>query len=183
VIARHFALVLALAAIACGGNGKKPSDPSSSSSSSDESSDVKIEYVPIAVAWVKRHVKVTQADLNAWRKATGKKDADEDEFKKDRAPELQRKLADDMLSRMQSSAQDLDSIAEASIRQVLGSKALSDPKRRKAVTLAATAASEADLPPDAKDALASFAKKAKPGDVVDSPLGSGVVLVVARAAR
>jgi hypothetical protein len=176
-------IVLSLALVtSCGGGAKKAND-ASSSSSSEESSEVRIEYVPIAIPWVKRHVRVTKDDLNAWRSATGKKNADEAEYKKERAAEMARRLADDMLSRMQASTESLDSIAESAIKQMLGPEAISDPKRRKAVSLAPSDAANADLPPDAKEALASFAKKAKPGDVVDSPLGSGVVLVVARAVR
>jgi hypothetical protein len=178
-------VVLALALGACGGGAKKAHDASSSSSSSSssEDSEVQIEYVPIAIAWVKRHVHPTQAELAAFQKSAGSSDDAEAAYKKARAPELARKLADDMLSRMQASSESLDSIAEASIRATLGNAAIADAKRRKAVTLSAAHAGEADLPPDAKEALAAFARKAHPGDVVDSALGSGPVLVVARAAR
>jgi hypothetical protein len=150
-------LVLVAAALACGGKSSKAKDPSAAVDEAD-TGDVRIEYVPIAVNWVKRHAKTPPA-------------------------ELARKLADDMLSRMQASTESLDAIAESSIKVVLGANAIADPKRRKAVSLPATQAGDADLPPDAKEALAAFARKAKPGDVVDSPLGSGPVLVVARAVR
>ncbi len=153
------ALAAALALATACGPGEKARDPSSSSSSDDSDSEVRVEYVPIAIAWVKHYAK-------------GSAPAD-----------LARKLGDDMISRMQSSSESLDSIAEASIRKLLGSAAISDPKRRTTVTLAASHAGEADLPADAREALAAFARKAHPGDVVDSPLGSGPVLVVARAVR
>jgi hypothetical protein len=181
VLLRNIAVIMLLTVMACGGG--KPAKDAASSSSSEDSSEVRIEYVPIAIPWVKRHVRVTKDDLNAWRSATGKKNGDEAEYKKERAPEVARRLADDMLSRMQASTESLDAIAESAIKQMLGPEAISDPKRRKAVSLSPSDAANADLPPDAKEALASFAKKAKPGDVVDSPLGSGVVLVVARAVR
>jgi len=141
------------ALVACGGGKEKEAkDPSS------DGSEVQIEYVPIAIAWVKHFTKSPPADAA-------------------------RKLGDAMISRMQSSAESLDSIADAAIAAELGKSAVTDAKRRKMVTLPASKAGEADLPPDAKEALAAFARKAKPGDVVDSPLGSGPVLVVARAAR
>jgi hypothetical protein len=152
---------VAIAALvtACASGGKKAHDSKSAASSSSEDSEVQIEYVPIAIAWVKRHAKGTSPDAAA------------------------HKLADSMLSRMQGSSESLDSIAEAEIRAALGAGAIADAKRRKAVTLPAARAGDADLPPDAKEALAAFARKAHPGDVVDSPLGSGPVLVVARAVR
>lgn len=145
-------LPLALA-LACGGKARD---------ASDESSGVRIEYVPIAIRWVRRHL-------------TDKSD--------DASREAARKLAEDILSRMQGSSESLDAIAEAAIREGLGPKALSDPKRRKAVSLPPSQAGDADLPEDAKEALAAFARRAQPGDVVDSALGTGPVLVVARAVR
>ena len=133
---------------------------------SDEAGGNQIEYVPLGINWVKKYVK------------------DEDPANRDaQARDLARKIADEMLSRMQASAEPLDAIAESVISAKLGPKAVNDPKRRKMVTVPASKAGEADLPPDAKEALAAFARKAKPGDVVDSPLGSGPVLVVARAAK
>ncbi len=149
-------LLFALFVSACGGGKAKDASDSSS---------VKIEYVPIAVNWVKRVTKGKEGD------------------EKQRATELTRKLADEMLSRMQASNEPLDSIAEGAVKAVLGPEAVKDPKRRKAVTVTPEEAGKADLPPDAKEALAAFAHKAKPGDVVDSALGSGPVIVVARAAR
>ncbi len=145
-------LLVAIVLVACGGGGAKAKDATS------DASEVQIEYVPIAISWVKHFTKSPPADAA-------------------------RKLGDEMISRMQSSSEPLDSIADAAIGSVLGKAAVTDAKRRKAVTLAASKAGEADLPPDAREALAAFARKAKPGDVVDSPLGSGPVLVVARAAH
>lgn len=136
--------------VGCGGPAKEATTAS-----------VHIEYVPIAVNWVKKHA---QND-------------------KQKAAELTRKLADEMLSRMQASTESLDSIAEGATKQVLGPEAVKDPKRRKAVSLTPDEAQHADLPPDAKEALGAFARKAKPGDVVDSALGSGPVVVVARAVK
>jgi hypothetical protein len=143
-----------LVAIGCAGGNAR----SASAASSDDASDVRIEYVPIGLNWVKHHTKNPPADTA-------------------------RKLADEMLSRMQSSNESLDAIAVAAVGAVLGPAAVSDPKRRKMVSLSAPATANADLPPDAREALAAFARKAKPGDVVDSPLGAGPVLVVARAVR
>ena len=149
-------LFLGALVVACaGGKTKDASD----------TSDVRIEYVPIAVNWVKRHVKAAPGEEKA------------------KAAELTRKLADEMLSRMQSSTESLDSIADGAVKAILGPEALRDPKRRKAVSLSPEKAGDADLPPDAKEALAAFARKAKPGDVVDSALGSGPVVVVARAVK
>lgn len=171
---RLVVLLLLIAVIGCGGK-KKAKDPSAESGGDydwSQDTEFRIEYVPISINWVKKHLKL-------------KGEASEDDPKqldalaRDRA----RRIMDEMVSRMQSSTEPLDSISEAAIKQELGPKALADPKRRKTVTLAPDAASSADLPPDAKDALAAFAKKAKPGSVVDSPLGSGPVLLVARAIR
>jgi len=102
-------------------------------------------------------------------------------YRKARAPELTRKLADEMLSRMQASSESLESIADAAVAAILPPAAKSDSKRRRAVDVSPDRARDADLPEDAREALASFARKAKPGDVVDSALGTGPVLVVARA--
>ncbi|MBX3186976.1 MAG: peptidylprolyl isomerase [Labilithrix sp.] len=102
-------------------------------------------------------------------------------YKKARAAEVARKLADEMLSRMQASSEPLDDIAVAAITALLEAGAADDSARRKAVAISPRRAADADLPPDAQEALASFARKAKPGDVVDSALGTGPVLVVARA--
>lgn len=172
---RWFALVgIVLLLVSCGGK-KKAKDPSGESGGDydwSQDTEFRIEYVPISINWVKKHLKL-------------KGEASEDDPKqldalaRDRA----RRIMDEMVSRMQSSQESLDSISEAAIKAELGPKALADPKRRKTVTLAPDAAGSADLPPDAKDALAAFAKKARPGSVVDSPLGSGPVLVVARAIR
>lgn len=151
---RSFLGLLAVAAFGCGGKAAAKD----ASSEPDANAPVDIEYVPIAINWVKRHDKKAPADTA-------------------------RRLADDMLNRMQGSVQSMDAIAEASIKSILGDKALADEKRRKAVTIPASKAGEADLPPDAKEALAAFAKKAKPGDVVGDALGTGPVLVVARAVR
>lgn len=162
-----------LAVIACGGK-KKAKDPTAESGDYDWTQDAeyRIEYVPISINWVKKHLML-------------KGEASEDDPKglDALARDTARRVMDAMVSRMQSSTESLDTISEAAIKETLGPKAVSDPKRRKTVTLAPDAAGSADLPPDAKEALVAFAKKAKPGAVVDSPLGSGPVLLVARAIR
>lgn len=170
---RWLVVGLIVLAASCGGK-KKAKEPTAESGDYDWSQDTefRIEYVPISINWVKKHLKL-------------KGEASDDDPKRldalarDRA----RRIMDEMVSRMQSSTESLDSISEAAIKTELGAKAIADPKRRKTVTLAPDAASGADLPPDAKEALAAFARKAKPGSVVDSPLGSGPVLLVARAIR
>lgn len=171
-----FALVV-LVPLACGacGGKKKAKDPSGESGGDydwSQDSEFRIEYVPISINWVKKHLKLKG-------EASDDDPKQLDSLARDRA----RRIMDEMVSKMQSSTESMDSIAESAIKQELGPKAIADPKRRKAVTLAPDAAGSADLPPDAKDALSAFAKKAKPGSVVDSPLGSGPVLLVARAIR
>lgn len=172
---RWLVLVLAaLLAVGCGGK-KKPKDPSGESSGDydwSQDTEFRIEYVPISINWVKKHLKLKG-------EASDDDPKELDTLARDRA----RRIMDEMVSKMQSSTESMDSISEAAIKQELGAKAVADPKRRKTVTLAPDAANSADLPPDAKEALAAFAKKAKPGSVVDSPLGSGPVLLVARAIR
>jgi hypothetical protein len=168
-----FVVFVALLLVGCGGK-KKAKDPSGEGGDYDWSQDTefRIEYVPISINWVKKHLKL-------------KGEASDDDAKQldSLARDRARRIMDAMVSRMQSSTESLDSIAEAAIKTELGPKAVADPKRRKMVTLAPDAAGTADLPPDAKEALSAFAKKAKPGSVVDSPLGSGPVLLVARAIR
>lgn len=171
---RWWLLALAVVlAMGCGGK-KKAKDPSETGSDYDWSQDTefRVEYVPISINWVKKHLKLKG-------EASDDDPKQLDALARDRA----RRIMDAMVSRMQSSTESLDSISEAAIKAELGPKAVADPKRRKMVTLAPDAASTADLPPDAKEALSAFAKKAKPGSVVDSPLGSGPVLLVARAIR
>ena len=166
-------LVLLVSTIGCGGK-KKAKDPTEAGGDYDWSQDTefRLEYVPISINWVKKHLKLKG-------EASDDDPKQLDALARDRA----RRIMDAMVSRMQSSTESLDSIAEAAIKAELGPKAVADPKRRKMVTLAPDAAGTADLPPDAKEALSAFAKKAKPGSVVDSPLGSGPVLLVARAIR
>jgi hypothetical protein len=167
-------LLVAATGVSCGGK-KKAKDPSAETSGDydwSQDAEFRIEYVPISINWVKKHLKLKG-------EASDDDPKQLDALARDRA----RRIMDEMVSKMQSSTESMDSIAEATIKQELGAKAVADPKRRKTVTLAPDAAGSADLPPDAKDALAAFAKKAKPGSVVDSPLGSGPVLLVARAIR
>jgi PPIC-type PPIASE domain len=102
-------------------------------------------------------------------------------YQKARTPELTRQLTDELLSKMRASNAPLDEIAKETIGSVLGEAAATDEKRHPAVSLPRARAGSADVPEDAKEALAAFARKAKPGDVVDSALGTGPVLVVARA--
>lgn len=104
-------------------------------------------------------------------------------YKKARAAALARKLADEILARLQSegATASIDTVFKDSVAAVLGDAAANDPKRHKADSVPRDGASEADLPPDARESLAVFAKKAKPGEIVDSALGTGPVLVVARA--
>lgn len=167
--------VVALLAIllACGGK-KKAKEPTGEGGDYDwsQDSEFRIEYVPISINWVKKHLKLKG-------EASDDDPKQLDALARDRA----RRIMDEMVSKMQSSTESMDSIAENAIKQELGAKAIADPKRRKTVTLTPDGAGSADLPPDAKEALSAFAKKAKPGSVVDSPLGSGPVLVVARAIR
>jgi hypothetical protein len=279
------ALAMAILAPACGGRGAKSSDQGSSS---DAQEPVTIEYVPIAVGWVKRQIGKNVADVKAWAEspaghsatrseireilvklpkkprakdiAAAKKKAEaivarlasgedvktvvrettedtaaraksgalgsdptlldeplrsaaqalgpgetskapvrsaigfhvlardpidgksvREAYQKTRTPELTRKLTEELLSRMRASNAPIDDIAKEAIAAVLGDAAAEDPKRHPAVSLPRDQAGSADVPDDAKEALAAFARKAHPGDVVDSPLGTGPVLVVARA--
>lgn len=101
-------------------------------------------------------------------------------YRKARAPDLARRLADEMLSRMQASSEDMEDIAHAAVVAILPA-AKSDRKHTRPIVVSPDRASKTDLPEDAREALASFARHAKPGDVVNSALGTGPVLVVARA--
>lgn len=102
-------------------------------------------------------------------------------YQKAKTPELARRLTEELLSRMRASNAPLDDIAKETYAAVLGDAAAHDEKAHPAVRVSREQAGGADVPEDAKEALAAFARKAKPGDVVDSALGTGPVLVVARA--
>lgn len=102
-------------------------------------------------------------------------------YRKARASELARKLADELLSRMQSSSEPIETIFEEGVAAILGQAAVADPKRHKSVSVSREGAADADLPEDAREGLAAFARKASPGDITDTALGTGPVLVVARA--
>ncbi len=104
-------------------------------------------------------------------------------YKKARASTVARKLADEILARLQQAdaSASVDGIFKDSVAAVLGDAAANDPKRHKAEALPRDRIGEADLPPDARESLGVFARKAKPGDIVDSALGTGPVLLVARA--
>jgi hypothetical protein len=104
-------------------------------------------------------------------------------YKKARATIVARKLADEILARLQSAdaTVSIETVLRDSVAAVLGEAAANDPKRHKADSVPRDGAASADLPPDARDSLAVFANKAKPGEIVDSALGTGPVLVVARA--
>ncbi len=106
-------------------------------------------------------------------------------YKKSRATTVARKLADEILARLQQAdaSASVDGIFKDSVAAVLGDGAAKDPKRHPAESIARDGAESADLPPDAREALAVFAQKAKPGEIVDSPLGTGPVLLVARAVK
>lgn len=104
-------------------------------------------------------------------------------YKKARAGVVARKLADEILARLQSADASvaIETVFKDSVAAVLGDAAANDPKRHPSASVSRDGASSADLPPDARESLAVFARKAKPGEVVDSALGTGPVLVVARA--
>lgn len=104
-------------------------------------------------------------------------------YKKARANTVARKLADEILARLQSAdaAVPIETVFKDSVSAVLGEAAANDPKRHKSEAVPRDGAAGVDLPTDARDSLVVFAKKAKPGEIVDSALGTGPVLVVARA--
>ncbi len=98
-----------------------------------------------------------------------------------RAPELARKLAEEVLARMENIDDPVATIYQEAVGAILGEKAVQDPKRHPAGVVPVAGAGQADLPPDAQKSLASFARNARAGDITSSPLGEGPVFLAARA--
>ncbi len=74
-------------------------------------------------------------------------------YKKARATTVARKLADELLARLQSAdaSVPIETVFKESVAAVLGEAAANDPKRHKADAVPRDGAASADLPPDARD--------------------------------
>ena len=100
-------------------------------------------------------------------------------YRKAKAPELTKKLADDLLIKLRTKESSRASIAQA-VEGVLGESANADPARPSAQTTDLEHLDGSRLPREAKDALAAFGKKAKTGEAVEAPIVTPKALVVAR---
>jgi hypothetical protein len=101
-------------------------------------------------------------------------------YKKAKAPEAAKKLAEDLLARMKTSAGSREMIAEA-VQSILGERASADPDRPKAALVERDRLHDARMAPAVKEELEKFLKTGKAGDVLSAPIADGDVLVAARA--
>jgi hypothetical protein len=102
-------------------------------------------------------------------------------YRKARAPELTKKLADEILAKLRAGEATRPAVA-AAVESVLGDQAEADPDRPQAMLVDGRRLDAARLPREAKDSLDAFAKKARPGEAVESPIATPKALVVARVA-
>jgi hypothetical protein len=101
-------------------------------------------------------------------------------FKKAKAPDVAKKLADEIQGREKTAGSARAAIAEA-VEAVLGERASADPDRPTASLVERERIKQARLPAAAKAAIETFAQSAHPGDTLPSPAVDGDTIVVARA--
>lgn len=100
-------------------------------------------------------------------------------YRKAKAPELTKKLADDLLVKLRAKGDARAAIAQ-SVEVVLGESANADPARPAAHMTDLEHLDGSRFPREAKDALAAFGKKAKTGEAVEAPIVTPKALVLAR---
>jgi hypothetical protein len=100
-------------------------------------------------------------------------------YRKAKAPEVTKKLADDLLGRLKDKAPSRPAIADAT-QAVLGDRAVNDVDRPSSFVIDKEHLNRAHLPAAAKAALETFANGAKPGELMNQPAVDGDVVVVAR---
>jgi hypothetical protein len=101
-------------------------------------------------------------------------------YRKAKAPEAAKKLADELLARLKKNGPARAAIAEA-VEASLGERAASDADRPIASNVDTDHVSHVRLPAAAKAALETFARSAHAGEVLPSPAVDGDTLLVARA--
>lgn len=100
-------------------------------------------------------------------------------YRRAKAPEVTKKLADDLLGRLKDKAPSRPAIADAT-QAVLGDRAVNDVDRPSSFVIDREHLTRAHLPAAAKAALETFANGAKPGELMNQPAVDGDVVVVAR---
>ncbi len=101
-------------------------------------------------------------------------------YRKAKAPELAKKLADELLARLKGETDTRPAIADA-VRTVLGERGANDANRPTATVVERERLKQVRMTPAAKAALETFADNAHAGDVLPSPAVDGDTIVVARA--
>ena len=114
------------------------------------------------------------------QKARASDDQIERAYRRAKAPEVTKKLADELLLRLKGNADARPAIAEA-VLAVLGDRGANDANRPKASLVDRERLKQVRMSPAAKAALETFAQSAHPGDVFPSPAVDGDTIVVARA--
>ncbi len=102
-------------------------------------------------------------------------------YRKAKAPEAARRLADAVLERVKKPETDARAAIADAVTEVLGERAVADPSRPAPVVVDDERLRVARLPPEAKKALEKLLKESRTGDVVPAPIVEGADLVVARA--
>jgi len=101
-------------------------------------------------------------------------------FRKEKAPDFTKKLADEIQARERTASSARAAIAEA-VEGVLGERASADPDRPTASLVERSRIKQARLPAAAKAAIETFAANARAGEALPSPAVDGDTIVVARA--
>jgi PPIC-type PPIASE domain len=120
------------------------------------------------------------AGFHVLRKDRASDDQIERAYRKARAPEVAKKLAEELLVRLKSDAPARAAIAEATLA-VLGERGASDANRPSPQSVPRDRVEQIRLSAAAKAAIETFARSAHPGDVLPSPAVDGDTIVVARA--
>jgi hypothetical protein len=101
-------------------------------------------------------------------------------YRKAKAPDMAKRLGDELLVRLKEDASSRAAIADA-VLAVLGESGMNDANRPNAQIVERARIEQIRLPAAAKAALETFARGAHPGDVLPSPALDGESVVVARA--
>ena len=113
------------------------------------------------------------------KKEPAREDDAERAFRKARAPELAKKLGDEISAKLKANDSLRSAIADG-VLTVLGEGAVADAARPQVVTVDDGRIDSLRVPSAAKDELRSFVRRAQPGQVLDPAITAGTVFVVAR---
>jgi len=123
----------------------------------------------------------TKDGFHVVRKDRASDDEIERAYRKAKAPEVAKKLGEDLLVRLNGGTPSRPAIAEA-VEAVLGERGVNDADRPKAHVVDRDRLAQVRLSAAAKAALETFARSARPGDQLPSPAVDGDTILVARAA-